>query len=134
MKRFEYMPHTSEVAVRVFGKTMEGLFRNAAYALACVVKEDMPEQRSLSEDVEITAPNGELLLAYFLQEIVGTMDIHDAVFPDVSITELNGTAMKGELRGAGVDQLDEEVKAVTYSDLTITDTEEGYEATVVFDV
>ncbi len=132
-KRFEQVPHTSELHLKIYGASLEELFGNAAFAYASSIKEDLPEKLNEKREIELEAPDEELLLADFLQEIVVQVDIYNEVYPEVEFIELKTDSLKANLKGAEVEQFDTEIKGVTYHDLKI-EQDNGYTAEVVLDV
>jgi SHS2 domain-containing protein len=133
-KRFERVPHTSELQLKIFGSGPEELFQNAVFALAQSVKQELPAEFTSIKPVEVEAPDQELLLADFLQEIVVLMDIYNEVYPKVEFEELGSDHLKATLYGMPIIQFDEEVKGVTYHSLKIEKKGRKYEAEVVLDV
>ena len=56
------------------------------------------------------------------------------VFGTIEFQTLSATRIEAVLTGSRVSRIDKVIKAVTYHNLTIQKTLEGYAATVVFDV
>jgi SHS2 domain-containing protein len=52
----------------------------------------------------------------------------------VEVLEVERNALRAEVIGGAGDSLQRHIKAVTYHDLSIEETEGGYQATIVFDV
>ena len=63
--------------------------------------------------------------------------MHDTtgeILIEFDIEEISNTYLRADVYGTYVAQLQLEIKAVTYHDLSIEETAQGYAATVVFDV
>ncbi len=56
------------------------------------------------------------------------------VFSKFDLQHVSATRVKALIRGSRVTRLENHIKAVTYHNLEITETESGLAATVVFDV
>ena len=98
-KDFELIPHTADIKIRVHGKTLEELFRNALIGMfqsiepraknckqqrGRLVCDDLPEQQI----IKVSAGNRELLLADFLSEALSLSDIHIEIYPPWGIKML----------------------------------------------
>jgi SHS2 domain-containing protein len=91
-----------------------------------------------SIEVSVEAPDGESLLISWLNEVLYISYIKKIVFSDFSISSLTDKKLTGTAKGRkikeGTNPLKAEIKAATYHDLNIRETENGYEVTVIFDV
>lgn len=133
---FEFLEHTADLRLKIFGQDLRELFCHAAAALAGVAAEKIPapECINIKEKIEITAPNTEAMLVDFLNEILARMQINRAVYPKVKILELDSQRIKAEILGGTVERFKEDIKAVTYHGAKIEKTANGYEVSVLFDV
>lgn len=132
--RFERVPHTSELQLKIYGGSLAELFQNAAFAFAKSIKSELPQKLDAVREIEQEAPDEELLLADFLQEIVVAVDIYQEVYPEVDFIELRPDYLKAKLKGAEVGQFDQEIKGVTYHNLKVSEKDNSYEAEVVLDI
>ncbi len=135
---FEELPHTADWCLRVWAADLTSLFAEAARgmnALAGIRLADKPrEMRTFSASTE----DGEGLLVAFLSELVYYCE-QDALAFDEFKLKINSDASKGmhlsaNLWGAHIFSLDKAIKAVTYHNLEIKETKNGYEVEIVFDV
>jgi len=149
-RRFEEVEHTADIAIRVWGRDLAELFGNAAYGLACqVVDPDEvgrtgfgeaspgsaePLSRAIERSVELEAYDAETLLVAWLGELLYLGERDGCVFTDFDILEVRPTRLRAVVRGGPVRERQRHIKAVTFSDLEIVHTGEGYETTIVFDV
>ncbi len=134
LPRFEYIPHTSEFHIRVYGKSLEELFSNALYGFSKIIKEKLPKRVKVKRKIRLKAENLELLLAYFLQEIVYLVDVHNEVYIDVKFDKLTEKEIVGWLKGVKVEDFDEEIKGVAYDGLKVSKEDKIWVAEIVFDV
>ena len=145
-KDFELMPHTADIKIRVYGKTLVDLFRHALIGMFQVVRPIIPlcrieEDRVICDDlpvrreVAIVAYDAESLLVDFLSEALYLSDVHNEAYLDADITKCDGKDIEATLRGIAVDGFEEvELKAVTYHDLKVQKTAGGWQVTIVFDI
>jgi SHS2 domain-containing protein len=133
--RFEEIEHTADVALRVHGKDLKELLKNAAFGMADFIS----EEKFLSDDyteelVEIRADDAEGLLVEWLSELAFLVEVKSFIFQRVEILTFFETYLKANVYGKIARELKVHIKAVTYHNLKIVETEKGFEATVVFDI
>lgn len=146
-KKFEILEHTADVKVRVFGSSPKDLFRNALYAMAYIQKPEILEQstvgkliakfrgRSLSDEVAVESMDYNTLLVDFLSGVLSRSDSQNAVFLDVKFEEFSELKAEGRIYGVRVDDFNKDIKAVTYHEVDVKETEPGkWESTIVFDI
>jgi len=141
---FELRDHTADVAVEATASTLSGLFAAVAEGLAAASCDEIPKADDVDADafeVEVDAERPEALLFDYLDQLIYERDVR-GVLPvghDVSVAEPSAEGdrwrLTGTYRGVPLDRIDaREVKAVTYSEMRIDETDAGWEAYVVFDV
>ncbi|HAF63000.1 MAG TPA: hypothetical protein DCK95_11850 [Anaerolineaceae bacterium] len=130
---FKEIEHTADIAVEVWGDSIQVLFNQAAmalYAIAAVQMIDGIESSALQLDLKGT--DIETLLVAFLSELLYYLD--DGIFftnMQITITECS---LNGELSGGRKALIGREVKAITYHDLDIQLQDDIYRTRIVFDV
>lgn len=134
-RRFEELEHTADAAIRVWGRTLAELFANAAHGLAAQLAEEPGQVKPAVEHrIELEAYDVETLLVAWLGELLYLGERDGIVFVDFEMGDVTETHLQAVARGGPVQEYRRYVKAVTFNELRIVQTEEGYEATVVFDV
>ncbi len=138
MKRFEEIPHTADWSFRAFGRDLREVFENAAFAMFAMEGATAPEAANQSSVIERTVQvsgiDYESLLVNWLSELLYLQESNHETYHRFDIQELSPTILKAEIYGTPGVQIDKLVKAVTYHNLKIERTEEGWQATVVVDV
>ncbi|MDX9785524.1 MAG: archease [Desulfobacterales bacterium] len=129
------MIHTADLALRVRGKDLDALMRNAAAGMSALMC-DAPMAASVPErrDVSVSAPDAEGLLVEWLSELAYWAESEGAVFNSFLIHSISETSLTATVSGRLSGPLKRTIKAVTYHNLAIKQTARGLEATVVFDV
>jgi SHS2 domain-containing protein len=133
--RFEEIEHTADVALRVQGKDLKELLKNAALGMAHLIcEEDFLSDDCGEQHVEISDEDAEGLLVEWLSELVFLVETKSFIFQRAEIQDLSETYFKAKVYGKIARELKVHIKAVTYHNLKIVETEYGLEATVVFDI
>ena len=144
-KQYESIPHTADLQLRVWGKTLQELFKNALIGMSqsmqpksrmCVLKGKKLECPDLpvTQKISVDAPDIEGLLVDFLNEALYLCDANNQLFLDVSFDTFSDTNLTGTLYGVLLDGIDLEVKATTHHGLKIEKINDQYQADIVFDI
>lgn len=125
--------HTADRSIHVLAPDLEGLFRQSVYGMYGVmgIKPVGPpvEQKIL----EMAAFDIESLLVLFLSEILSFLEVEKLIFCEISM-QTNSEKYEFKLAGFKAENVRVAIKAVTFHDLKIEQTSNGYETTIVFDV
>jgi SHS2 domain-containing protein len=138
----EMLDHTADVGFELEAPTLEDLFEEARRALLMVVFERPPQEGEDEGEIRLSAPDLEMLLVRWLNEL--NYLIQDSGFvpvrAEIVIRKTRGAGYTLEARLCGTPLLLEEfrwqgeVKSATFHGLEITDNEEGWHARVILDV
>jgi SHS2 domain-containing protein len=135
---FELKEHTADVAVEATGPTLDAVFGAVADGLAAAMAEDIPATGGDRFEFEERAENREALLFDYLDRLIYERDVRSVLPVDneATVSEADGEwVAQGSARGLPLAGLAaREVKAVTYSEMDLSEREEGWHAYVVFDV
>ena len=136
MSPYRELEHTADWALQVWAPTREELFTEAAQGMYALLRARRPEQasRAAFRVVELSAHDYESLLVAWLQELLYDTDTEGRVFSEFHIQALTPTYLRAEAAGLAGGQVEVVIKAVTYHNLNIHPTPEGFEVTIVFDV
>lgn len=135
---FELREHTADVAIEATGETLGGAFAAVANGLAAAQCDDLPATGGERFQFEETATNREALLFDYLDRCIYERDVRSVlpVAHDATVQPTNGTwTVRASARGVPLEEIAaREVKAVTYSEMEIRETDTGWYAYVVLDV
>lgn len=131
---FVEVEHTADWAIRVRGKTLSELFINVAIGMYSLVVDLPPGKAEIERIVDVEGVDPETLLINWLNELLYHTEMDHEVFSEFVIESFQQTHLQATVRGRSTHQLKKHIKAATFNDLCIVPTENGYEATVVFDV
>lgn len=151
--RFELWDHTADVGVRATAGDLPGLFAALADGLAAASCETPERAGGKRFSLAVTAESLEALLFEYLGELIYLRDVRLELPVDNEVADLvapasgvgagvggEGTTedeyrLEASARGLPLEAIDaREVKAVTYSEMRIEETGDGWEGYVVFDV
>lgn len=137
MAPFWPLEHTADLGLLVRSGDMAGLITEASKGLVLTLVGEYTVSPTLWREVEVEAPDREVLLADFLSEILALTVAEALVAVKVDPTEVSDTkakAMVGLLPLEKKPGLKVEIKAVTYHGLEIKEIDSGLEARVIMDV
>lgn len=141
MNKFEFIEHTADVGVKVYGKTLPELFENAAYAMYNIICEKFHNVSSIYtyknqlEDYEL-----ESLLVSYLNDLIYQTFVNKVIFSKFKVEiekqekffiqyQCIGEKYKKETHGTL-----HEIKSATFHNLSIRKTKKFYKATIIFDI
>lgn len=134
IKSFEEIEHTADWAYRVRSKTLAELFVAAAFGLYSLVEMELVPKTQITRSIQIKAIDYESLLVAWLNELLYYHESEGLGFEQIQIEHLDETSLQAQITGAPTQQWLKEIKAVTYHNLSIRETEWGWEVTIVLDV
>ncbi len=135
--RYEVMSHTADTGILVHGASLREVFENAAFAMFDLmygIGDLVGEGRV---EVEVEAATIEELLVDWLSTLLFEAETNDLAFCSFGIDVRDEGRAFGSAAGvplARVELVGPPIKAVTYHDLAIDRSSDGWSARVVFDV
>ena len=135
---FEEVEHTADIAIRVRGRSLAEMFANAAYGMACQMAGHPAsagaEGEMIERTIDLTAYDAETLLVSWLGELLYLGEREGCVFIGFDMVKVTASRLQAIVRGGPATTHQRHIKAVTFNDLDIVHTDDGYETTIVFDV
>jgi len=135
---FEILEHPADIGFRAYGKTCEELFENAALALFSLTCELATVEARESREIEVTGSDNETLLYAWLAELLAVAEAERLVFRRADVTALEPNRMHGTAYGEPFDrarhEMNTHIKAVTFHQLLVEQTAEGWRAQVFVDL
>ncbi len=130
----EEVEHTADWSIRVRGGDLEELFRNAALGMAMLMSDVETIEPDVKRQVALEEYDTETLLVSWLTELLWFNEETDAVFVRFEFQELTPQRLEATAWGGPADNQWKHIKAVTFHDLNIIQTQTGHEVTLIFDV
>jgi protein archease len=138
MPRFRILEHTADVGFEAFGSTLPEVFENAARALADLIAEPASIKPSEKVRIEVQGADRPDLLVNWLSEILYQHDADRWLFRDFEVESLGDHSVSGIAWGEKFDQARHQaslmVKAITYHQLSLQQTADGWRAQVYVDI
>jgi SHS2 domain-containing protein len=136
--RYRVFDHTADLGLEIYGGDERELFSNAAFALFDIITDinsiDMRENRYIS----IEGSDREDLLVNFLREILYLFNREEFLSKGFSISTLDSHHLTGEVKGECFDpekhRINTEIKAVTYHQVKVQRTPQGWKGRIICDV
>jgi len=134
---FEFIDHTADAGIRVEAPTLEDLFETAGLAFTELVTSADSLDCRMERHFRLEEDDIETLLVSWLQELLYLLDTEDLVFGRFQVKlqdcSLEATAW-GEPFDPNIHTMKTEIKAVTYHQLQVAKTNQGWQAQVIFDI
>jgi SHS2 domain-containing protein len=131
---YREVDHTADWALHVWAPTLEALFVEAARGMYALAGAQAKPGAVVRRRVELAAEDHEALLVAWLQELLYFTESEELAFTDYHVARLDATHLRAEVEGGPGERLEKAIKAVTYHNLSLRRTADGYETTLVFDV
>jgi SHS2 domain-containing protein len=130
---YEEVNHTADRAIRVWGSDLPELLTQAAIGMYALMGIKPDNRCGIERHMVLNVPDDEILVVSFLSELLSCLESERLVFSRIFASIEAGRA-DIQLAGCRKRSARVSIKAVTYHDLQVLKTGEGYEATIVFDV
>ena len=138
MPQFRILEHTADVGFEAFGSTREEVFAHAARALMDLIVDlntiDPREELAL----EVQGSDPESVLVNWLSELLYRHDAEGWLFREFEIREILDDSLRAVARGEKFQRSRHQakllVKAITYHQLALERTPEGWRAQVYVDI
>jgi SHS2 domain-containing protein len=137
MKKYSFIEHTADIAIRAYGRNLNECFENAAVAMFDIIS-DTKKVKCVGEyKIELKAENLEQLLVDWLSKLLCLYDINNFLFSKFKVIidkekNLLSASAKGEEFNLKKHPKGKEIKAVTYHMLEVKEKEHYIQ--VLFDI
>ncbi len=141
MNDFEFIEHTADIGSRERGSDLKDVFKKAAVAMFGIIADKNPKVKGSglkTKKISINVQSGNLeeLFVDWLNELLSLSATKEMIFFDFQINTLNKNNLHAQATGAGAGnyKVNTEIKAATYHQLKLEETESGWQAEIIFDV
>ena len=139
-RRYEFIEHTADIAIRAYGDTLEDAFAEVARGMFDVITDSAPVERQKRIAFSVDAIDRESLLVNFLSQLIVIHEIERLVLGHFEVVFAGEASLQvtccsepfdPDRHGKGI-----HVKGVAYHMLEIRDATSGAEAMVqvLFDI
>jgi len=137
IKPFEFFEHTADIGLKIYGKDLKELFVNAAKGLLSLITDLKKVDLSTKIEIKLKEANREELLVSWLNELIFQFSAHSFISKEFKIEDITDKKIIARVWGEKIDssrhKILSEIKAATYHELEIKETDKGFEARVIFD-
>jgi SHS2 domain-containing protein len=137
MRKYEQIPHTADLAARIYAETLPGIFENAAFAMFDMLADLEGLVHEEERVFSVEGPDAESVLVFWLNDLLYGSGANCILFTEFHVSFFSGTRLVATAKG-GYDKYNErvraEIKAATYHDVDLLKTDTGYQVDLVFDV
>lgn len=148
--KYELIPHTADMGIRLTNKTIKGLFNDAAFALFDILTDIKTVKSKFQRKIYVEAIDYDELLNEFLNKLLKEFTVENNLLSkvkvqcvrrqDAQLTTQNAqrkmlsAIIYGEPYDAKRHKIKTEIKAITFHNLFVKKVKFGYQAEVIFDV
>ena len=133
-----YVDHTADDGIVVTGPRLADVFERAAAGMFSILCELAHVRPTTMEHVTIEASDREELLVRWLSELNVRHQLAHVLYSEFRVDEVGETRLAAMVGGEKIDpsrhDIHSEIKAVTYCDLELARTANGWRAHVIFDM
>lgn len=135
---YEVFEHTADIGIHAYGNTLAELFLHAAQGMESLMVAPEQVQSVTIRKITVEGHDNVSLLIAWLNELIFLFDtdyllLRDFVIESMSETHLSAQAF-GEVYNAHRHDLSSGIKAVTWHEASVTLSDEGYKARIIFDI
>jgi SHS2 domain-containing protein len=135
---YRQLPHTADLAWRLWGASLPELFENAGRALSATLTDRRYLRGRVTREVSLTSIDREALLVDWLNHLLYLFDVDGFLGRDFQVELLTDERLEARVTGESFDPNRHPertaVKAATFHQLVIVPVKDGWEATVVLDL
>ena len=135
---YRQLPHTADLAWRLWGASLPELFENAGRALSATLTDRRYLRRRATREVSLAAGDREALLVDWLNHLLYLFDLDGFLGRDFQVVSLTDERLEARVTGEHFDPDRHPertgVKAATFHQLSIAPAGDGWQATVVLDL
>jgi SHS2 domain-containing protein len=135
---YRQLPHTADLAWRLWGASLPELFENAGRALSATLTDRRYLRGRATREVSLASIDREALLVDWLNHLLYLFDVDGFLGRDFQVESLTPERLEARVTGESFDAARHPertaVKAATFHQLSIVPVKDGWQATVVLDL
>ena len=134
IQHFQEIEHAADWAFRAHGCDLAQLFANAARGMFELQVGAGSAETNVARGVAVSGVDRETLLVNWLNELLYLQETQHEAYSRFEILEISDTHLQARVHGRPYRPEGKLIKAVTFHDLMVRQSEDGWEATIVVDV
>lgn len=132
--KYKILEHTADLKIQANGSDLAELFSNMALGMMTYKYQGTSNKVQITkENVRLKAQDVESLLVDWLSELLYLSDTNNLAYTKFDFKKISETELEAKVYGFKAEAKDD-IKAVTYHQLEVKKTDEGWQAIVIFDI
>ena len=135
---YEVFEHTADIGLHAYGATLEELFIHAAQGMESLMVAPEQIRTEVQREVVVEGHDEISLLIAWLNELIFLFDTEYLLFRDFTIDAISATQLTAQTVGEPYDarrhDLSSAIKAVTWHEASVEQSDDGYKARIIFDI
>jgi len=135
---YQIIDHTADLGIIVKGPDLKSLFIQAAQAMTDLIVKGDISKRTATRDVLIEGEDFPDLMVRWLGEILYLFEGENFIVHSIQIKSISPIQLKSTLSLSSFEpeyhEVLREIKAVTYHQISVDKSDDGWEARVIFDI
>jgi SHS2 domain-containing protein len=136
--KYRVVEHTADIGIELESETLSKLFAMSACAMFDLMIDLSDVRPAQKAEVALQADSPDELLVTWLNELVFRAEISGVFFSKFEVEYVDEHSLKAVAWGEPYDQgrhsIDHSIKAATYHELEVSQSDRGWSARVIFDV
>ena len=137
-KPYEVFEHTADIGLNAYGRTLPELFIHAAQGMESLMVAPEQVQARVRREIVVEGHDTISLLIAWLNELIFLFDTEYLLLRQFQIDALTETQLQARASGEPYDaqrhDLGSAIKAVTWHEAAVEETDDGYKARIIFDI
>ena len=134
---YKFLPHTADVRIKAYGKTLEEAFMNSAYAVTDVVTDHKKIKPVTEKIIKVEAEDQESLLYDFLEQFLVLIDSEGFLLNEIKELKITNNKLTAKIAGDTHPEnyeIHTHVKAMTYQEMSIKKEKDKYTIQFIVDI
>jgi SHS2 domain-containing protein len=135
---YTFLEHTADVKFQAESENLEGAFIESAYAMKETICGEINVLDLEKKEIELKGTDLENLLYKFLEEFLVLLDSEGFLLSKIEEIKINkeNFSLNAKISGDKAEhyRFTNDVKAVTYNEMSVKQTDKGWQTKVVLDV
>lgn len=137
-KKYRVLNRSSDLVIKVFGKTQAELFSNSAFALFDLLADMEKVEVRDHLQLEVEGADRDDLMVNWVRELLYLFQGSDYLVKEVELKEIKENYVRGEVKGEKFDpdrhEIRREIRAVAYDQSRMDKTGDQWTAQLIFEL
>ncbi|MFA5953542.1 MAG: archease [Candidatus Pacearchaeota archaeon] len=137
MKTFEFLEHTADIKIKAYGKDINEVFKNSAYAFLNFLTNKKISEKKLKK-IKVQGKDFESLLYNFIEELIFLLDSENLLISKIKKLKIdkNKFKLESEIYFDKCEKylIRKSIKAITYNEMYIKKQKDKWIAQFVLDI